>query len=818
MALKEGGAQSDAEVAPGSPEDAKRLLEGAMVKYRSFPRYSDAGELVVAVPGTPPVASPFRIAFERPNRLAVVVHSVQGTWSSTSWEAVCSGDSNPFPDQRLVRPLPDRIDFDWIANDYLGGLFTEPIGVPIQLELLLSDKSVAALSDPQAKTEFLQRDAADGRPCDRVQLELQGLKWIFWIDRADQLLRRMEMPPRLFYPGISDDQLAGIRCEIHLNDANAGSEIDWSRWQIPSRPNDVSVRRMVMPPPILSTQVLGATLDPFDLKSSDGTVLLDAAEPKKPISVICWIDDSAISEGFVRELLAFHRSLVEQQLGGRCGVYLVRNKDAQLMDEVLKKWNCDLPLAVDAHGLAESHFHVTKPPSLFILDRTRRIQVAETITSPVSSAALLDLIRRIDDKQDLASRQLQQDADNQARFIAALHRVAIDQQEAKKLDSLREFQFALHGMRRAWRTELITPLVSAAGAWYPGTATTSDVPTGYPFSGDGKAMVMSALDELGKIWVFDDLGIQSEVGQVEIEQADGAQRIQMAIEPWLHKWIAIVPEGLPRYWIVPSDIPTSSSSSPIRPATTFNTPDTESPVAFAWSVLASEPALAIATSESRLLVINPKTEERMDASGDSAMAIVPSLDKNGQVVQWSALNASGRLTRIRNLSGALGPASQAPIEARLDQLTFLPRPGNWLWGQHLQNPITVCLAGLPSGETGIVVCDLLHQALRSRPITVRPEQARLLSCVRLPDGMLYCLATGPNRVLHLFTADLQIMDQVCFNSRILGGALYADGTDLRLVVALDNEVSAWFIDVPDRVAPLQNPTTPTSDAVAPAGQ
>ncbi|MCU0709478.1 MAG: hypothetical protein MUF23_14405 [Pirellula sp.] len=107
--------------------------------------------------------------------------------------------------------------------------------------------------------------------------------------------------------------------------------------------------------------------------------------------------------------------------------------------------------------------------------------------------------------------------------------------------------------------------------------------------------------------------------------------------------------------------------------------------------------------------------------------------------------------------------------------------------------------------------------MRSRPITVRPEQAKLLSSVRLPDGTLYCLATGPNRVLHLFTADLQIMDQVCFNSRILGGALYADGSDLRLVVALDNEVSAWFIDVPDRVAPIESPSTSTSDAVAPAG-
>ncbi|MFN9603594.1 MAG: hypothetical protein ACK6A7_09145, partial [Planctomycetota bacterium] len=191
-------------------------------------------------------------------------------------------------------------------------------------------------------------------------------------------------------------------------------------------------------------------------------------------------------------------------------------------------------------------------------------------------------------------------------------------------------------------------------------------------------------------------------------------------------------------------------------------------------------------------------------------AIAPGIDSRGRVAQWNALSATGRLVRVRNLTGETQESAEAPIEARLEQLTFAPRRGNWLWGLHNREPVTLCLAGLPTGETGVVVCNSLHQVRSSRPLTVLPEQARLLSSVRVADGTLYCLALGPNRVLHLFTADLQIMDQVSFDARIFGAALFADGQDLKLVVALEKEVSAWTIDVPERRAS-------EGESVAPSG-
>jgi hypothetical protein len=78
----------------------------------------------------------------------------------------------------------------------------------------------------------------------------------------------------------------------------------------------------------------------------------------------------------------------------------------------------------------------------------------------------------------------------------------------------------------------------------------------------------------------------------------------------------------------------------------------------------------------------------------------------------------------------------------------------------------------------------------------------------MADGSLYGVAFGPNRVLHLFSADLRIMDQVSFDARIMAAALFPSNGDLKLVIALENEVSCWTIDVPD-LAPTSELTSGT---------
>jgi hypothetical protein len=59
------------------------------------------------------------------------------------------------------------------------------------------------------------------------------------------------------------------------------------------------------------------------------------------------------------------------------------------------------------------------------------------------------------------------------------------------------------------------------------------------------------------------------------------------------------------------------------------------------------------------------------------------------------------------------------------------------------------------------------------------------------------VATGPSRVLHLFSGDLRLIDQASLNARILGASLVTWQDDLKLLVALEREISCWSIDVPN---------------------
>lgn len=144
------------------------VLEGCLKKYQQVQRYEDAGQLVIQ--GETTLTLPLQVAWERPNRLALRTGLVDACWKDTGWEARSkalmlgtepSASSTepqdraiaspvPFPNQRLVRPLPERIDSLWLADDTLAGLLNEPMSKPIQLEFLLSMDASQALGGRRA--------------------------------------------------------------------------------------------------------------------------------------------------------------------------------------------------------------------------------------------------------------------------------------------------------------------------------------------------------------------------------------------------------------------------------------------------------------------------------------------------------------------------------------------------------------------------------------------------------------------------------------------------------------------------------------------
>lgn len=797
---------------PASLTLARELLTECLKKYRSIDRYQDRGQLVIQ--GATTLTLPIEVAWERPNRLGLRTGSMRGMWTSTTWEAQALGAISPFPNQRLVRPLPPKIDLGWIGDDTMGGLLQDPMSKPIQLELLLSSDSSESLFGSDSELGVLESALFDNVNCQRVEVQktLQStkLRWVLWIDPKSRLLRRIELPPEFYYPGVPSEQLAGVRCSIELLGADELSSIDWSRWALPSVADEIAVSRWVAPPPIASTPLLGKVIEPIDLKDVSGQILLDTAEPKKPWSVLVWVSDQSESRPLVDDLLNIRRLMLERELTAVSSLILVCSKqESDGLIEKLRAWNCDIPLAVDNDGSLSRCFQVERAPAMIVLDRGRRVQVAEYVITPQSIASIPELVDKLRGQQDLASRQLQQDLDNQSRFTGAMHRVALDKDQALKLKQISPFPFAVYGMKRDWKVELDVPLVSAGGVWYPQAALNSE-----EVSPD--QLAMSMLDEDGRLQTVAFDGTKKLCARIETESADGAKKLTTVVDPWTHQWVAVVPEGLPRFWIASSH----PVSGDLGVATAYNTQSAESPVCYAWipqrttdgSLISSK--LAIGTSESRLMMIEPRTEQRLDGTfREPPVAFVPGVGSEGNVEEWDVLYSDGSLHKISNLTGLANESiSGATLEARLDRLDVKVVSGAWYWGKHSragngaagsgsgilgETPVEFLLGRLASGETGVLASNHLHQVQFQRALTVRPEQAKLLGTTRLSDGTLMGLATGPSRILQLFSADLRFMDQASFEARVLGATIIPFKGDLKLVVALEREVSCWSIDVPD---------------------
>jgi hypothetical protein len=96
-----------------SDEVAKRLITECVANYGSLKSYEDEAILHLSIPlaNAPVLANqPLRIAFERPNKLAIHAQSLRSMWTTQTFESVVdAGPIAVFDNQRVVRPLPESI-------------------------------------------------------------------------------------------------------------------------------------------------------------------------------------------------------------------------------------------------------------------------------------------------------------------------------------------------------------------------------------------------------------------------------------------------------------------------------------------------------------------------------------------------------------------------------------------------------------------------------------------------------------------------------------------------------------------------------------
>ncbi len=791
----------DSPVVGETSTQAKGILEACIGRYKKLKSYEDLGALTIRIPTSDPlspkvISEPMRIAFDAPNKLAIQARNLEAMWSSKSntWEAVVrKNDFKPFGKQRLVRPLPDTIDLTWLIVDNLGALLDDAvIGSPIPLQLLFDAKPLAYLLAPDSKFSMLEAREFDSAKCDRVQCITKEMKWVFWIDQKSQLLKKYEMPSQwigLLVPGLPPNlDLSKAELCVEYVGAKTNDSIDWRVWQVSSQIDDIPVRRLIAAPPRNTPPLIGKQLKEFDLIGADGKRILDSAQRTQSITILCWVTNDEIGENFVKYLMGMQNELNKRSLN-KAEIVLISQANPSEMVESLKKWNCAIPLAIDAENLTRTVFSIRSQPAIVVIDKQVRVQHFDELGYWNLVPNIVEDVQR---GVDIASRRLQQAIEDEERFNSRLHRAMVDKSQIETLPPIQAFEFTYHSLKEQWHESFNETIIAASGESFFPQVGKPDASIGLFATNAKRQRVATVLDELGHVYGVDNTGIKSRIASIPIDQADNAIRIHVLPDPWTHRWIAIVPEGLPRYWLI--EALANPDSDPVE-ATQFDLAGDGSAVSFVWTVEDGQPSLAVATSSSKLLVLDPQTQKIRTANVGSVAAIVPTINDRGECLGWNVVDTSGKIEQIESRSKT-SSSSEDSSDAFNKKLTFVPQTSAWAWGRNRNEGLMLGMAKLPSGEAGTILQSATLVPRLRHPLSVRPEQCKILSTATLLDGSLYWLSTAPNRVLHLQNADGIVADQMSLGKRIVGAGIFPDGSNMRIILVVDHEVNCWSIAIP----------------------
>jgi outer membrane lipoprotein-sorting protein len=259
----------------GCSRDPRALLDRMGEAYRAADRYRDDATVHIHYTrGDKEVDHdlPFRVAFERPDRLRVECYDAQLVSDGASLHAAV-GD---VPGQVLVEPVKSPLSLEQLFSDpHLRTRLSEgEAGCPTQLPLLLADDTVSLiLAEAVGDPRIAGRGSVDGYACTKIEVDKPDGTLALWIDDASFVLRRMSLPTAAYAAFLSSQLGPVSRVEVVAEFKNASFDTPISgeafSFEVPEGARNVSKIEPVQSPDP-PAESIGKASPPFTLSSIDG--------------------------------------------------------------------------------------------------------------------------------------------------------------------------------------------------------------------------------------------------------------------------------------------------------------------------------------------------------------------------------------------------------------------------------------------------------------------------------------------------------------------------------------------------------------------
>lgn len=259
----------------GCSRDPLALLERMSEAYRAAERYrDDAAVRIHYTRGDTDVDHdlPFRVAFERPDRLRVECYDAQLVCDGTSLHAAV-GD---VPGQVLVEPVKSPLSLEQLFTDpHLRSRLSEgEAGCPTQLPLLLADDTVSLiLAEAVGNPRIAGSDLVDGHACTKLEIDKPDGTLALWIDDASFILRRLKLPTAAYAAFLSSQVGPVSRVEVVAEFKNASFDATIAdeafSFEVPKGARTVAAIEPVQSPDP-PAESIGKASPPFTLSSLSG--------------------------------------------------------------------------------------------------------------------------------------------------------------------------------------------------------------------------------------------------------------------------------------------------------------------------------------------------------------------------------------------------------------------------------------------------------------------------------------------------------------------------------------------------------------------
>jgi len=262
----------------GCSADPRSLLDEMSRAYRKAPAYADDARVRIRYTreGTEVDQSiPFRVAFERPDRLRIDCYDARIAADGTMLRAAVGN----VPGQVLEEPVTSPLTLDQLfADEQVRITLAEgDAGCPTQLPLLLADDTVDLIvADAVDKPRITGTEQIEGHACTVITIPKPDGPLVLWVDRKSKLLRRMSLPTAAYAQFLVQQggPVGGLSVVVDFLEATFPASVPSEAFAFEVPATASRVERLEPPPmPQPPSALVGKAAAPFVLAALDGTTV-----------------------------------------------------------------------------------------------------------------------------------------------------------------------------------------------------------------------------------------------------------------------------------------------------------------------------------------------------------------------------------------------------------------------------------------------------------------------------------------------------------------------------------------------------------------